>query len=69
MSKAIHLPSADSRRGVVSYKRKYVHEVVINRLVKPAQENSLGRWTNRFDMTIAVDWDVNHQTKQTFVGC
>ena len=31
-------PSADSRRVVVSYKPKYVHEVLVNRLVKLAQE-------------------------------
>ena len=32
------LPSADSRRVVVSYKGKYVHEVLGNRLVMFAQE-------------------------------
>ena len=31
-------PSADSRRVVVSYNRKYVHEVLDNGLVKLAQE-------------------------------
>ena len=36
------LPSADSRRVVVSYKRKYVHEVLVNRLVKLAQEKTCG---------------------------
>ena len=36
ISMAIH-PSADSRR-VVSYKQKYVHEVLVNCLVKRAQE-------------------------------
>ena len=35
---AILLPSTDSRRVVVSYKRKYVHEVLVNGLVKLAQE-------------------------------
>ena len=30
---AIPLPLADSRRAVVSYKRKYVHEVLVNRCV------------------------------------
>ena len=34
----ILLPLADSKRVVVSYKRKYVHKVLVNRLVKPAQE-------------------------------
>ena len=39
ISMTIFLPSADSRRVVVRYKRKYVHEeLVINRLVKLAQE-------------------------------
>ena len=27
-----------SRRVVVSYKRKYVHKLLVNRLFKPAQE-------------------------------
>ena len=34
-----HSPlSADSRRAVVNYKRRYVHEVLVNHLVKLAQE-------------------------------
>ena len=41
ISMAILLPSADSRRVCVSYKRKYVHEVLVNRLVKLAQEKSV----------------------------
>ena len=32
------LPLVHSRRVVVSYKRKYVHELLVNRLFKPAQE-------------------------------
>ena len=39
----ILLPSADSRRVVVSYKQKYVHEVLVNCLAEPAQENSVVR--------------------------
>ena len=31
----ILLPSADSRRVVVSYKQKYVHKVLVNRLSLP----------------------------------
>ena len=31
-------PSTDSRRVGISYKRKYVHEVLVNRLIKLAQE-------------------------------
>ena len=33
-----HSPSADSRRVVASYKGKYVHKVLVNCLVKLAQE-------------------------------
>ena len=43
ISTAILLPSADSRRVVVSYKRKYVHEVLVNNLVQLAQEKSVVR--------------------------
>ena len=32
------LPLIHSRRVVVNYKRKYVHELLVNRLSKPAQE-------------------------------
>ena len=38
ISTAILLPSADSRRVGVSYKQKYVQEVLVNRYVKLAQE-------------------------------
>ena len=37
------LPSAGSRRVVVSYKRKYVHKVLVIRLVKLAQQKSVVR--------------------------
>ena len=40
ISSVILLPSTDSRRVVVSYKRKYVHEVLLNYIVKLAQEKS-----------------------------
>ena len=43
ISTAIFLPSTDSRRVVVSYKRKYVYEVLVNCLVKLAQEKSVDR--------------------------
>ena len=43
ISKAILLPSADSRRVVVSYKQKYVHDVLVMGLVKLAQEKSVVR--------------------------
>ena len=32
------LPLIHSRRVVVSYKRKYVHELLVNCVFKPAQE-------------------------------
>ena len=41
ISTVILLPSADSRRVVVSYKRKYVHQVLVNCLVKLAKEKML----------------------------
>ena len=59
-SMAILLPSADSRRVVVNYKRQYVHEVLVN-----CTEKSVVRLTDCPDMTIAVDWDVKHKTKPT----
>ena len=37
ISMAILIPSADSRRFVVSYKRKCMQEDLVNRLVKLAQ--------------------------------
>ena len=37
------ISSADSRRGFVSHKRKCVTEVLVNRLVKLAQEKSVVR--------------------------
>ena len=43
ISMAMHLPSTDSRRVVVSYKQKYVHEVLVNCLVKLAHELSVVR--------------------------
>ena len=42
ISMAILLLSADSRRVVVSYKWKYVHEVLVNCLVKLTQEKKCG---------------------------
>ena len=41
ISTAILIPSADSRR-VVSYKQKYVHKVLVDCLVKLAQEKKCG---------------------------
>ena len=36
-----------------------------NQLVKLAQEKKIVSWTDRPNMTKAVDWDVKNQTKQT----
>ena len=43
ISTATLLPSADSRRVVVNYKGKYVHKVLVNHLVKLAQEKRVVR--------------------------
>ena len=43
ISMVILLPSAVSRRVVVSYKRKYVYEVLVNCLFKLAQEKIVVR--------------------------
>ena len=48
-------PSAFSRRAVVSYWRKYVHEVVVNRLGGLSlPRKSVVRLTDRPDMTLDV---------------
>ena len=48
-------PSAFSRRAVVSYWRKYVHEVLVNRLRGLSLPGkSVVRLTDRFDMTLDV---------------
>ena len=39
ISTVILLPSTDLfKKGCVSYKREYVHELLVNRLFKPAKE-------------------------------
>ena len=43
ISTAILLSSADSRRVVVNYKRKFVHKVPVSPLAKLAQEKSVDR--------------------------
>ena len=55
ISMVILLLSTDSRRVAVSYKRKYVHNVLVNCLVKLAQEKRVDWCTDRPDMTTAVD--------------
>ena len=63
------LPLINSRRVVVSYKRKYVQELLVNLLFKLAQEKSVVRWTDRPHMSIAGYWDVKQQNKQTLLVC
>ena len=48
---------------MVSYWRKGVHLVPVNRLGS-LPRNSVVRLTNRLDMTIVVDWGVKPQIKQ-----
>ena len=56
ISTVILLPSwIIHERLFVSYKWKYVHEVLINCLFKLAPGKSVVRWTDRPAMTIAVD--------------
>ena len=48
-------PSAFSRRAVVSYWRKYVHEVLVNRLIGLIlPRKNLVTLTDRLDMTLDV---------------
>ena len=53
-----------SRRVVVSYKWKRAHELLVNRLFKPAQEKvwlgelTLPQWP------LLLTWDVKQQNKQ-----
>ena len=60
ISMVILLPSADSRRVVVSYKRKYVHIVLVSCLVKLAQKKM---WLGEQTVLTAVDWDIKNQIK------
>ena len=48
-------PSADSRGAVVIYWRKYMHEILVNRLGGPSlSRKSVVRLTDRPDMTLDV---------------
>ena len=51
-------PSADSSRTVVSYWRKDVHQVLVNRLGPSLPRKRAVRLTDRLDMITVVDWDV-----------
>ena len=57
------LPFPWFKKGCCQLQVKECHKVLANRFVKPAQGKSVVRWTDRPDMTIAVDWDIKHQTK------
>ena len=46
-----------------------MHEVLVNCLVKLAQERSVVRWTDCPDMIIAVVCDVKNQTKTKSLNC
>ena len=50
------VPLNHSRRVVVSYKRKYVHEVLVTRLFKLARKKSVVKWLDHPAMTLAVDF-------------
>ena len=52
-----------SRRVVVIYKQKYVHELLVIRVFKPAQEKGVARLTDRPTMTIAID--LGHKATKT----
>ena len=58
-------PSADSRGAVVSYWRKYVHEVLVNRLGGLSlPSKSVVRLTDRPDMTLDVNCGRRTTTQQ-----
>ena len=53
------------QEGCCQLQGKVSAKVLVNRFVKLAQEKNAVRRTDHSDMTIAVDFDVKHQTKQT----
>ena len=60
-------PSADSRGAVVSYWRKYVHEVLVNRLGGLSlPRKSVVRLTDRPDMMFTVDVKQQHNNNNVF---
>ena len=62
------LPLNHSRRVVVSYKRKYVHEVLVNCLFELAQENVWLGQLNFPPWPKLLTWDVKQQNKQMKLG-
>ena len=63
-------PSADSRGAVVSYWRKYVHEVLVNRLggLSLNHRKSVIRLTDRPEMTLDVYHGHKQQHNQSYVS-
>ena len=60
------LPLNHSKRFIVSYKRKYLHNLLVNRLFKLTQEQVwLGELTVLSWPYIAVAWDIKQQNRQT----
>ena len=45
----------ENKSVVVSHKQEFVHKLLINSLVKLAKKKRVVRYTDRQDMTIAVD--------------
>ena len=58
------LPTADSSRAVISFWRKDVHLVLVNRLCFSLPRKSMVWLTDYLNMTIVVDWDVKQQNRQ-----
>ena len=69
ISTFILLPSSDSRRVVVSYKRKYVHKVLVICLVMLAQEKNVVRLSDHPDMTMYSCWLLLKESNQTKKQC
>ena len=61
------LPLIYPRRVVVSYKRKNVREVLVNRFFKNVQEKGVISGSDCPDMTVAVYWYVKQKTNQPTV--
>ena len=57
-------PPSLFQEGLLTVSSESMHKVLVNCLVNLAQEKCVVRWTNHFNMTIAVDWDVKPLTKQ-----
>ena len=60
------LPLNHSRRVVVSYKRKYVHEVLVNHLFKHSMPRKTV-WLGELNVPpwpLLLTWDVKQQNKQ-----